>query len=139
MGLVLTLLLLGACASGGSARTGGQAAGAGVSPQECDGDRARVEKTLWPTGTTAPRLTRSDVPDYVTVAGRMLLACSALATGTHQRERELGLVAAGDVLGRDLVAMRAMSDSELVLATPAHAERVRRYLSLIDALRGRSR
>ena len=139
VGSTLAVLLLVACASGGGARTGAQAAGGDASPQDCDGARASVEKTLWPTGGDAARLTRAEVPGYVVAAKRMLAACSTLAAAAHQRERDLELVAAGDALGKELAALPAMGDSELALALPAHAASVRRYLYLTDALRGRSR
>jgi hypothetical protein len=132
------VVLLASCTSTGGSSANAAPQDGGPAAQSCDEARARVEGTLWPSGPeAAPRLAPGDVPRYVATAGKMLSACSAIATAAHRREKELSLTAAEDIVRKDLAQMVALDATGLAAMVPAHAQHVRRYVALTQALRGR--
>jgi hypothetical protein len=137
--IVAGAVLLASCASSGGRGANAATQAGDPAGQGCDEARARVEVTLWPSGPrTAPRLAAADVAHYVATARQMLSACSAVATASHRREKELSLTAAEDVVRKDLAQMSVLDGASLAAAVPAHAQHVRRYVALTQALRGRS-
>ncbi|HEY0995727.1 MAG TPA: hypothetical protein VGD77_07040 [Gemmatimonadaceae bacterium] len=111
-----------------------------LASQGCDQASARVAAMLWPAGPASdPRLERADIAPYVAAAGQMLAVCTPVAVAAHQREQELGLLAAQDAVRKELAEMAALDSRRLAELLPVHAQHVRRYLSLTEALRGRSR
>jgi hypothetical protein len=138
--IAATVVILGSCASGSG--SGGKVVtqNGGLATQSCDEARARVEATLWPSGPeTDPRLVPKDVPRYTAAAMEMLSTCSAIATAAHRRETELSLTATEDAVRKDLAQMGTLDAANLAAILPNHAQHVRRYVALTQALRGRSR
>lgn len=110
-----------------------------LASQGCDQASAGVVAMLWPAGPGSdPRLERADITRYVATAEQMLAVCTPVAIAAHQREQELGLLAARDVVRKELAGMAALDSRRLAEMLPVHAQHVRRYLSLTEALRGRS-